>query len=234
MNVTYGDWEREVRFGLGIARRLGAKVSMAGFSTGGALSLDAVAENFEPYGDQISFGNLFLFSPAIGFDNPRVGICDVPGVDYLYETLKPWTGDPNAVETNPYKYAKMSSRAACELVELTEQNSFVKETIKHDIAAHGIGVFAVESMADTTVSPKAVVSFMDSLPAEVHQKLVLYPKADGIQHANVTRPEMNPKYGEMISALDDFLARSAGQVAVKVSIFAGHQPVLNLPGSKPF
>src|SRR5579871_6040453 len=38
LHVKYRQWQDEVRFGLSLARRLGDKVTMLGFSTGGALA----------------------------------------------------------------------------------------------------------------------------------------------------------------------------------------------------
>jgi esterase/lipase len=211
LHVKAAQWQSEVRFGLSLARRLGGKVSMAGFSTGGALSLDAVAENFAASDrDPIPWGDVFLFSPAIGFDNHEVDLCDVPGVDDIFEKLRPWAGNnPDAPETNPYKYMKMASNAVCQLFYLTQDNSFKRGLIDGDVAAHGIGVFAVESMADTTVSPEAVVSFMNGLPPGASKELITYPKSDGIAHADVPRPETNPHYADMIAALDAFLASPA-------------------------
>jgi esterase/lipase len=215
LRVKKEQWQSEVRFGLNLARRLGAKVSMAGFSTGGALSLDALYEDFSASNrDPIPWGDLFLFSPAIGFDTPAVDICDIPGVDDVVEKAMPWKGkNPDAPETNPYKYTKMATNAVCQLVYLTQANSFRLGAIGRDIAAHGIGVFAVESMADTTVSPEAVVSFINGLPAGVRKDLITYPKADGIAHADVPRPETNPHYGEMVSALDGFLTAAGAAAA---------------------
>jgi len=211
LHVKKAQWQREVRFGHSLARRLGAKVSMAGFSTGGALSLNAVAENFAPFHrDRIPFGDVFLFSPAIGFDNWKTDLCDIPVVDVWLEHHQPWKdNNPNAPETNPNKYVKMATNSVCQLVYLTQDNALLRGVIGADIAKHGIGVFAVESMADATVSPGAVVSFVDGLPEGARKDLITYPKGEGIAHADVPRPETNPHYAEMISELDAFLDASA-------------------------
>jgi alpha-beta hydrolase superfamily lysophospholipase len=232
LHVKKEQWQSEVQFGLSLARRLGTKVSMAGFSTGGALSLDALADDFAASNrDPIPWGDLFLFSPAIGFNNPEVDLCDIPGVDDVVEKVMPWKGNnPDAAETNPYKYAKMATNAVCQLVYLTQANSSRLGTIGRDIAAHGIGVFAVESMADTTVSPDAVVSFMNGLPAGVRKDLITYPKGDGIAHADVPRPETNPHYGEMVSALDLFVAAPAATASVPKSAAPSGDAVLQAAG----
>jgi esterase/lipase len=211
LHVKYQQWENEVSFGLSLARRLGGRVSMAGFSTGGALSLNAIAENFAASNrDPIPWGNVLLFSPAIGFDDKELALCDVPGVDDIVEKLKPWARDnPNAPESNPNKYAKMATNSVCQLYYVTQANSYLSGIIGRDIKARGIGVFAVESMADTTVSPEAVVSFMGSLPSGTRKELITYPKSEKIQHADVPRPETNPHYADMISALDAFLVAPA-------------------------
>ncbi len=216
LHIKKAQWRREVRFGLSLARRLGAKVSMAGFSTGGALSLDALAENFERSDrDPIAWGDLLLFSPAIGFDTAKVDLCDIPGVDDVIEKVMPWEGNnPNAPETNPYRYAKMATEAVCQLVYLTQENDLRRWSIDADIARRGIGVFAVESMDDTTVSPEAVVRFMGDLPSGVRRELIAYPKSEGIAHADVPRPETNPHYAEMISRMDAFLDAPSAPAAL--------------------
>lgn len=227
LHIKKEQWRREVRFGLSLARRLGAKVSMAGFSTGGALSLDALAENFERSDrDPISWGNLLLFSPAIGFNTPEVDLCDIPGVDDVLEAVMPWKGNnPNAPETNPYRYEKMATEAVCQLVYLTQENDLRRWIIDRDVARRGIGVFAVESLDDTTVSPQAVVRFMDDLPNGARKELIAYPKSDGIGHADVPRPETNPHYAEMISRLGTFLDAPSAPAA------AGAPPPMPAPSS---
>jgi esterase/lipase len=226
LHVTRQQWQTEVRFGLSVARRLGGKVSMVGFSTGGALALDAIAANYATSDrDPIAWGNLLLFSPAIGFDNWKLDLCDVPVASDVIEKIMPWAqNNPDAPETNPYKYVKMATNAACQLYYLTQGNSRLDGAVDADVKARGVGVFAVESMADTTVSPEAVVKFMGALPAGVHQQLITYPKSENIAHADVPRPETNPEYPQMISALDAFVAAPA--------LLASEPPLPPVPSSE--
>ena len=69
----------------------------------------------------------------------------------------------------------------------------------------GTRVFAVESEADTTVSPRAVNKFMAYFPAP-QNGYVWYPAAAGIAHSKITRPETNPLFNELEYRLREFAA----------------------------
>jgi pimeloyl-ACP methyl ester carboxylesterase len=225
LHVTAKQWEDETLFGLSVARRLGGRVSLAGFSTGGALSLDAIVLNDAPWSrDAVPIGNVFLFSPALGFDGLKHDLCDVPGVIDVMEFRDPWLNNPKAsqpvcderdaktaMSTACYKYVKNTKYASCQLVALVQDNPW--GLIGRYLAERGIGVFAVESMADTTVSPESVVKFVGSLPPGVRRELITYEKSEGIKHESVPRPETNPHFAEMIAAMDAFLAAPAPRAA---------------------
>ncbi|MEI7528989.1 MAG: alpha/beta fold hydrolase, partial [Elusimicrobiota bacterium] len=63
LTVTKEQWQQEVDRGLAMAAGLGEHISLAGFSTGGALSLDALRRH-----PGLSAKKLFLFSPALAIN----------------------------------------------------------------------------------------------------------------------------------------------------------------------
>jgi esterase/lipase len=229
LNVKLAQWREEVQFGLGVVKRLGETVSLAGFSCGGALSLDALAANYQGP-SPIPLQNLLLFSPAIKIANREAELACLPGVREVMERTHPWAaGDASTPETNPNKYAKMALNAVCELNDLIGQNSSRRADIMRDIKDHGIGVFTVESGDDTTIDPDSVKQFMAALPSGARQDFIFYPKDDGIAHASVTRPETNPYYGALASQLATFVSEPTGPAIVRscLPLPPMHSPALD-------
>ena len=236
LSVRLEQWQDEVRYGLGIARELGETVSLAGFSTGGALELDALAANYRGP-DPAPIRDLLLFSPAIKIANRKAELACLPGVRQVMERTHPWSGDAAAPEDSPYKYRKLALNAVCELGELTLRNAVRAPALRRDIREHGIGVFAVESAADTTIDPDSVVRFMHKLPQGIRQDFILYPKDAGVPHGSVTRPETNPFYGELADRLRAFIAPRPLPAAASASVFLQpfHSGILDqLSGGAPF
>ena len=109
-------------------------------------------------------------------------------------------------EVSPYNYTKMAINGVCQLSELIGDNNDGRAEILKRLSSAGTAVFAVESEADTTVSPAAVTEFMAELPAASGSVYVRYPQAEGIAHAAVTRPETNPHFSELSQKLGEFAA----------------------------
>jgi esterase/lipase len=204
--VTKEQWQQEVDRGLAIAAGLGEHISLAGFSTGGTLALDALRRHPE-----LKAEKLFLFSPALAINESNqteVSLgCKAPWL--ATHLLGQYTGSADAVENDPHRYNKMALNGVCQLYYLTNdiQNGQAKQVL--DSLRSGTGVFAVESEADKTVSPAAVTKFMASLPDQARDVYVLYPLADNIAHADVTRPETNPMFPELSSKLQAYTAGSS-------------------------
>lgn len=207
--VYLKNWRDDVKLGLDIARELGDEVSIAGFSTGGALALDAVADNFSGRGDGGRFGDMYLFSPAIEVLIPAEKVkmvkagCIAPDLTRTF--VQEWARPPYKTESDPARYSNMSINGLCQLLTLAERNRLNHGRIMTALKGHG--VFTVQSMADQTVSAPAVERFMSGLPAGDHVFVAL--AADrGIQHGDVTLPGAeNPAFGEIESALSTFINR---------------------------
>lgn len=198
LHVKLRQWRQEVEFGFGVAEQLGDEVSLVGFSTGGGLVLDALNKNYSSRMQPRRLGAVYLFSPAVQIANPDAWQSCVPGAALLHPWVPDPTGkfpDPSKIpENNPYRYNKMATNAVCQLYWLTQENSLFQDQTLTFIANQGISVFAVESQADTTVSPAAVNEFMGKI-AEMPGSLSDYvsyakpkPGKPGIAHADVTLP----------------------------------------------
>lgn len=202
LNIRLKQWKQEVALGLEVAGQLGEEVSLAGFSTGGALALNALSDNYAQR-RPLAVKGLYLFSPAFEIANDNAALaCNLP----LFGRFKPWgADDPNAAEDNPYRYNKLALNGACQLYRLTQENALKQAETLSAVADNGVSVFAVQSDHDTVVKTAPVVAFMDQWTNEVRRKFILYPKEAGIKHASVTRPELNPFYRELAEELRAFI-----------------------------
>ena len=201
--ATKAEWRKEVDRGLGIAAGLGEQVSLAGFSTGGALSLDALRRH-----PRLKADKLFLFSPALAINESEQTSVFL-GCQSLWLTTKikgDYKEPAETAEVSPYNYTKMAINGVCQLNELIGDNNDGRAEILDSLRAAGTPVFAVESEADATVSPAAVTGFMAELPAASGSVYVRYQQAEGIAHAAVTRPETNPRFVELSRRLAEFAA----------------------------
>lgn len=206
--ATLAQWKQDVRFGLDTARLLGDEVSLAGFSTGGAMVLDLVdqRQGLEPKA-RWNMGDVFLFSPAIDLPEPKrtlvAALCATGGVA---SRMHPWaSGDASTVEDNKCGYNKMASNGVCQLYKQIQQNKTNIATINQGLRGHG--VYIVESQADKTVSVTNVVDFKSSLPSGLDWNLTLYDEKEGIAHANVPRASTNPDFSAMKADILDFVER---------------------------
>ena len=208
LHVLLREWREEVEYGMSIAEQLGEEVSLAGFSTGGALVVDALNRNFSSRAEPRRLGGLYLFSPALKIANPNAYQACIPGATLL----RPWVQDhaDQIVEDHPYRYRKMATNAVCQLYKQTFINATFRHQTMNHLAERGIPVFAVQSQADNQVSSDAVDEFMRDagrLPNGPATDYISYPREAGIPHADVTRPESNPAFGQLETRLKAFLAR---------------------------
>jgi len=267
LHVKLSQWQQAAARGLKVASAIGERVSVAGFSTGGALALNAVRQNYKS-AHPLDLQDLFLFSPAIQIhDRKAPVICSLSPLDlaafeavHPWASVAPWAKAAAAGGGGPYqdyyhgRYAKLALNGVCQLQEQIEENSATgrlprlpvgiglpdvtpaliaslvryKSTVRvspeiiSDIKSHGLGVFAVESDSDTTVNPDAVVQFMRDLSG-ARAQFILYPKADGIAHADVTRPDSPTNDAAHFAAIENGIP--AFLSAETASVASASQPV---------
>ncbi len=202
MRVTLKEWRDEVALGFAAASALGEEISLAGYSTGGALVLDALARNYRAAAPA-AISDVLLFTPALRLvAAKRVRFACLPGVEQVLKTVWPWALD---TQGDAHRYAKTALCAVCRLRELIRDNDAARPELLSAIAAHGTGVFAAATAADTAIDSRAVADFMDSLPPKTRQSFLLYSEAEGITHEALTRPELNPLYARLEAALLAFI-----------------------------
>ncbi|HVC09017.1 MAG TPA: alpha/beta fold hydrolase [Elusimicrobiota bacterium] len=258
LHVKLKEWQQAAAQGLQVAEAVGRRVSIAGFSTGGALTLNLVRRNYAS-AHPLDLQDLFLFSPAIQIhDRKAPVICGLSPLDLAaFEAVRPWASvapwaKAAAAGGGPYqnyyngRYAKLALNGVCQLQEQIEENSATgrlprlpvgiglpdvtpaliaslaryKSTVRvspeiiSDIESRGLGVFAVESDSDTTVNPNAVIQFMRDLSG-ARAQFILYPEADGIAHADVTRPDSPTNNAAHFAQLTNGLAKFLSDEAAR-------------------
>ena len=161
LDVTWQEWAKAVAYGSDRLAEEVDEVYLAGYSTGGALSV------YQSLRDDRVRG-LFLFSPAFKI-SPRAAWANW---HRLYSWLIP-SGKWLAIKLDQdiYKYESVTKHAAAQTYALTRE-------LDAQLQRHGIDipVFAAASAEDATVDTPAIVEFI----ARAHHpssKLVLYTTA---------------------------------------------------------
>ncbi len=215
VGVSLAEWQRNVRFAIDSAA-LGAKrVSLGGFSTGGALSF------FLAHTEAKASGALYLFSAALGLP---AGPCGIPG--RIKEALLrlPFVGSmtigPSLIGRHPYRYEWVSPNSAAELARLIGAiDGLPRPFIKPGGAAGRI--FAAWSECDRVISlgrlrelrqrtaGNRFVSFVIAKPDRVdHAGLVLKDPiyAEGAPPGARPLETANSRFAEMMAAIAGFEA----------------------------
>jgi len=158
LDVAWREWVKAVAYGTDRLAEEVDDVYLAGYSTGGALSI------YQSLHDDRVRG-LFLFSPALEI-TPRAAWANL---HRLYSWLMPpakWVGI--RPDKSLYKYESLSKNAVAQMHALTKKlNSLLR---KHEVS---IPVFAAASQDDATANTPATLEFM----AHAHHpssRLVLY------------------------------------------------------------
>jgi esterase/lipase len=185
IHVNLGDWEKDTACGYRVASELGDHVAMGGFSTGAALSIEAALTpgEFSPVG-------LFLFSPALDFHNWMA--------NYSCLLKRFRTYDTNVAENSDVRYRRKALNGVCELKRLMDK-------IGHADRAGEIKVPAlvVFSAADLTVRHEATERFVSGLKPP--HDAIEFPISDHIAHSDVVRPEGNPRFPDLVRAVNGFI-----------------------------
>ncbi|MBI3549148.1 MAG: alpha/beta fold hydrolase [Elusimicrobia bacterium] len=222
LNVDYREWKAETRKGLEIARALGEEVSIAGFSTGGALAVNVIATAAADR--SIRFGDVFLISPLFRVSDWKTPFSCSETLARKFEQF-PWTDDVNESctgdpaeappqrkgvrqpEVHEHRYTNKATNGVCQCYKLTVENNMLRVPLYAAIRERRIGVFTAWSMADKIVIPEATSEFVRGLPGSIRRGEINYPTSQCMKHADVPRPETNSKFGELKDAIIQFIRK---------------------------
>ncbi len=140
-------WRDEIDSAVAIAQKLGDRISIGGFSTGGALGLNKILRHPEMIN-----GGLFLFSVAIDLGL----LTETAGrFSFVQSITKITDSELVGFGKNPYKYPYISAFGAIELVQIINENSALLNGKKISQP-----VFVAHSMHDTTVKIDGLLDFL--------------------------------------------------------------------------
>lgn len=202
-------WRKTIDHGVDTAAKLGERISIGGFSTGGALSLNKILNDRK---NQIN-GGLFLFSAAISVGSMNEALTKV---SFLQSIARRMEGALSGVGKDPFKYPAMSKAGGMEVAQIVNDNNRLldggkeKRKIKQP-------VFAAHSAHDKTATLNGLMDFMkehvdDGVAMVVSQSVehaCLPLETDinlnpGTNELNYP-PNANPKFKWMIKGILDFV-----------------------------
>lgn len=163
LDVNWKDWAKAEAYGTDQLAAEVDEVYLAGFSTGGALSVYQAANDKRVRG-------LFLYSPAFKVSS----LAALANLHKAYSWASPAAKWLNIMpDKDFYKYESFTKNAAAQIYTLTQE---VQSRLPD--GGMGIPVFAAASLDDTTVNTAATVEFMAHTRSPL-SKLVLYTTDTG-------------------------------------------------------
>lgn len=141
-------WRATIDHAVQTAAMLGDRVSIGGFSTGGALSLNRILRDRATIN-----GGLFLFSGALSIG----GLAEAAGrLNFIQSISRITDGKIIGVGRDPYKYPVLPNFAGLELVQIINENRML---LNDQIVS--LPVFAAHSVHDTTAELSGILEFME-------------------------------------------------------------------------
>ena len=191
-------WQEEIDATVNAAKLLGETISLGGFSTGAALSVNKVLRN-----PRTIKGGLFLFSTALDLGYFAHGSTYIP----FAKTIARYTdGKCLPYGTNPYRYPFLTNLAGMSVVEIVDSTWKLLENKKIPNP-----VFIGHSYHDVRVNLEGIKTFMTNhvqkgatfiLSQEIgHSQLVLEEPIEldlSQKHGIRKTPLPNPKFDWMM------------------------------------
>ena len=141
-------WKACIDNGVNTAKLIGGKISVGGFSTGGALSLNKILRH-----PDLIQGGLFLFSGALSVG----GTAEKAGrLSFIQSITKLTDGKLPGIGQDPYKYPQLPNFAGLELTQIINENNRALNGLKINQP-----VMAVHSIHDETARPEGITQFIE-------------------------------------------------------------------------
>lgn len=160
-------WKETIDNAVEVAAMLGGRISLGGFSTGGALGLNRILRR----SDDIA-GGLFLFSAAIdlGLKN------ETARVPFLQSIVGIIDGEIEGIGRDPYKYPHLPNFAGIELSQIIKENDrrWQDRTLTQP-------VFAAHSIHDDTVKIEGILDLLENHVEKGYAFII----AEGVSHSSL-------------------------------------------------
>ncbi len=209
--VKYKDWLNDIKASINIAKKLGKKIILAGFSNGGLLAIRSALD----YPEDVSA--LILWSPAIYLSQKTYW-----GIQYGKATNKTLNEKLN-LSADGYDVADFSPYAGQQVVDLINdslakygENNFETAGMKRSKLAKLINIptFLTITDEDETAEPKAAKDFFSHIKGP--KQLLNFKNGSDIKHGNITKSSsdvfkgwedrFNFQFPAMMKSIDQFLS----------------------------
>lgn len=228
-DVRFAEWMAEVDFALGIARRVGARVSIGGVSVGGVLALQAALTK-----PAAVDGGVFLFSPALDIGREQLFYRAMTKVvtEASKAPMNRGVGDSaqipvEGIGANPYRYAYMPYLPASQHAQMTK--IMLKRYAKKGPERYADltqPLFVAWSEADVIAMPAETERLVKAQPDQKRVRAFVLKKDAAVGHASVVLAEdiavqsgskthvlekKNPRFEEMVAEALAFTAEPAAK-----------------------
>ena len=210
-------WKNTIDNAIETAAFLGDRLSIGGFSTGGALSINKVLRDESG----LISGGLFLFSAAIGLGDLNEAASKL---GFLQTIIKLIEGETKGEGRDPYKYPEMSATGGIEVGNIVNENNRRLDGGKEKTRVK-IPVFAAHSAHDKTARLGGLISFMEDHVDNGASVII----SESVEHACLPLekdillndqynnelsypPVANPKFGWMMESTLSFFEREVRKV----------------------
>ncbi|MDC8832614.1 alpha/beta hydrolase [Alteromonas gilva] len=206
-------WQAHLSDVIGLARDYTGQVTLGGFSTGGALSVDYYLK----HPDHVN--GLLLFSGALALNSNVEALSRIWGV----KTLAKWLdGDYQTAGPNPQKYPNVASFAGLELMDVIRA---IRERLEAGTTIK-VPLFIAHSQVDQTTPIEGVIDLLSYVDADntfyvidaehrlchadlVVNRLLLEKMNFNKNRADLSEtcavPQVNPQFFPMARALRGFV-----------------------------
>ena len=197
-------WRTTIDNAVEVAQKIGGRISIGGFSTGGALSLNKILRDPEAIK-----GGLLLISAALSIGSANESLSRL---GFLQAFAKITDGENKGIGPNPYKYPQLPNFAGIELGQIINENNNLlgKQKVTQS-------VIAIHAVLDETAFLSGITDFLKDhvehgtamLVSEgvAHDTLPL--EEDIIQDESMTEftiypSKANPQFAWMMKGVLDF------------------------------
>ncbi len=199
-------WRTEIDNAVQIAQQFGKRISVGGFSTGGALSYNKILRDSE-----MIQGGLFLFSGAIDVKMVK----EVSRFSFLQSITKMTDGTILGIGRDPYKYPTFPYFGALELGQVIRENQKLSKGKKITQP-----VFAAHSVHDESAMVQGIVQLLE----QSVEKGIAFLVSQNVAHAELpldtaiklntrqkegpkTAPKANPQFNDMMDSCLQFFKK---------------------------
>lgn len=205
-------WRKEINQSVEVALLLGDRVSLGGFSTGGALSLNKILGDPGRIG-----GGLFLFSAAIDIGFADEGARSEFISRILQFVLKTKEGKLEGNGPNPFKYPELPESTGIELCQIIQNNEELLIKWEQNGKKISNPVFAAHSVHDETIKiecPSGIIHLLNKhvinglaflIAADVRHEEVVLAKNIELNRGplfkkwkDIKQPKANPEFNLMM------------------------------------